>query len=58
MLPLWTEIIAAGMIAGCSGQNTSLNRLQFSTEVIPFPEHYQAEAARVVARSGLEIANA
>lgn len=44
--------LALTVLAGCTAQNTSFNRLQFSGDVTPFPEHYQAEAARAVINAG------
>ena len=47
--------LASIFLVACSGQNTSLNRLQFSGASEPFPEHYQVEAARFVQARGAEI---
>ena len=50
--------LALTVLAGCTAQNTSLNRLQFSGDVTPFPEHYQAEAARAVINAGGNVRTA
>lgn len=57
MIRSLTVVLVAGIVAGCSGQNMSFNRLQFSAETVPFPDHYQAEAARVVAKRGGDLPN-
>ena len=57
MRKLFALTILAAVVAGCSGQNTSLNRLQFSDETVPFPDDYQAQAARVVADGNVEVAS-
>lgn len=38
-------------LAGCTGQNTGPNTLQFNSETIPFPDDYMAAAAEVVSMS-------
>lgn len=38
----------ASILIGCTGPNTSFSTLQFADESLPFPEHYETEAARVV----------
>lgn len=43
------------VLAGCSAQNSTINRLQFSGATVAFPESYQAEAARVVLSRGGRI---
>jgi hypothetical protein len=50
--------LALTVLAGCTAQNTSLNRLQFSGDVTAFPEHYQAEAARAVINRGGDLKTA
>lgn len=45
---------ATVLLAGCTSPNTSLNRLQFSAETLPFPKNYQSEAARIVAQRGAD----
>jgi len=37
------------LLSGCTGMNSSINTVQLSGEVSPFPKHYQSAAARAVA---------
>jgi len=51
-------LIVAGLIAACSNQNTSWSTIQLSGDTMPYPENYQAEAARIVAQRGGDPASA
>lgn len=42
-------ILAVYLVAGCSPTTAPINTIQFSEETLPFPDNYQAEAARIVA---------
>lgn len=52
MMRMSAALLAALLVAACSGPNTSLSTLQLSGDVVPFPENYQVEAARVVRDRG------
>jgi hypothetical protein len=47
--------LALTILSGCSAQNTTINRLQFSEATMAFPGNYQAEAARVALSRGGNI---
>lgn len=51
---LFVLVATTVLLAGCTSPNTSLNRLQFSSDTLPFPDNYQSEAARVVAQRGAD----
>lgn len=51
-------VSAAVLLAGCTWQNASLNRVQLNGATRPFPENYQSEAARAVSVGGGYIATA
>lgn len=44
--------MAALMLTGCTATSLSLHTVQISSESLPFPAHYQVEAARVAAARG------
>lgn len=54
MMRLLMFALSFCVLAGCSPQNTSLNRLQFSGDMLPFPENYQGEAAQVAIAAGAD----
>ncbi len=56
MLRPFLLLVLAASLAGCSSQNASLSTLQFAGETVPYPDHYEAEAARLVEERGVEPA--